>query len=115
MTTDQNPAQLRTLRRKSGFSQKELAQILGFLSGAPVSRHESSHAIPDLLTALGYQAIFRVPISELFPELYQTVAAGIEERLARMVDELHESTAKGREAALTALKLEFCWERKNPE
>jgi len=63
----------------------------------------------------GYEAIFRVPISELFPGLHQTVAAGIEERLAKMENELHQSTAKGRDAALTALRLEFCWERKNPE
>ena len=54
MTTDQNTAHLRTLRRKSGLSQKELAHILGFRSGAPISRHERSDTVPDLLTALGY-------------------------------------------------------------
>jgi hypothetical protein len=71
--------------------------------------------VPNLLTALGYEAIFRVPISELFPGLYQTVEAGIEERLAKMEEELQQSTAKGRRAALVARKLEFFWERKNME
>jgi hypothetical protein len=71
--------------------------------------------VPDLLTAFGYEAIFQLPISELFPGLYQTVEAGIEERLAKMEDELERSTAKGREAAPVARKLEFFCGRRNPE
>jgi hypothetical protein len=71
--------------------------------------------VPDLLTAFGYEAIFRVPISKLFPGLYQTVEVGIEERLAKMEDELHQSTAKGRDATPIARKLEFFGERKNTD
>jgi transcriptional regulator with XRE-family HTH domain len=115
MTTDPNVARLRTLRKKSGLSQKELSHILGFRSGIPISRHERADTVPDLLTAFGYEVIFRVPISKLFPELYQTVEVGIEERLAKMEDELHQSTAKGRGAVPIACKLEFFYERKNPE
>jgi transcriptional regulator with XRE-family HTH domain len=107
MTPDQSAAQLRTLRKRSGLSQKDLAHILGFYSAVAISRHERSDSVPDLLTALGYEAIFRVPISELFPGMYQTVAVGIEERLAKMEDELHQSTAKGRNATPIARVLEF--------
>ena len=107
MTSDPNAARLRTFRKRSGLSQKELAQILGFRSGVPISRHERSESVPDLLTALGYEAIFRVPVSELFPGMYQTVAVGIEERLAKMEGELHQSTAKGRNATPIARVLEF--------
>jgi DNA-binding XRE family transcriptional regulator len=115
MTHDSNAADLRTLRIRSGLSQEELAHLLGFRSGIPISRHERSKALPDLLTAIGYEAIFRAPISQLFPGLYQTVAVGVEERLAKIEDELHQSTAKGRDAAPVARKLEFLCERKNPE
>jgi transcriptional regulator with XRE-family HTH domain len=115
MTSDPNVSRLRTLRLNSGLSQKELAQLLGFRSEVPISRHERSETVPNLLTALGYQAIFRVPVSELFPGLYQTVGAGVEERLAKMEEELHQSTAKGRSAAPVARKLAFFWERKNME
>jgi len=115
MTPEPHVAHLRTLRRRNGLSQKELADILGFRSGVPISRHERSEAVPDLLTALAYEVIFRVPISELFPGLYQTVAAGIEERLAKMEDELGRSRAKGREAVPVALKLEFLNGRRFPE
>lgn len=111
MTSDQNAAHIRTLRMRSGLTQKEVAHILGFSSGVPISRHERYKSVPDLLTALGYERIFRVPISKLFPGLYQTVAMGIEERLAKMEDELHQSTAKGRHAVPIARKLEFFVER----
>jgi transcriptional regulator with XRE-family HTH domain len=115
MTSDPHAAHLRSLRKRSGLSQKELALTLGFRSGAPISRHERSESVPDLLTAFGYEAIFRVPISELFPGLYQTVAVAIEERLAKMEDELHQSAAKGRAAVPIAHKLEFFHERRNLE
>jgi transcriptional regulator with XRE-family HTH domain len=100
---------------RSGLSQKELAQILGFRSGVPVSRHERAESVPDLLTAFGYEAIFRVPIVQIFPELYDTVEAGIEERLAKIEDELGQSTARGRKAVPVARRLEFLCGRRNPE
>jgi len=90
----------------------ELAAILGFLSNVPISRHERSQTVPNLLTALGYEVIFRVPLAELFPGMAETVEAGIEKRLAELEIELHQSTAKGRSAAIIARKLEFLCERK---
>jgi hypothetical protein len=92
-----------------------LAEILGFSTAASVCRHETSSAVPHLLTAFGYEAIFRVPISELFPGYYQTVQTGVEERLAKMEEELHRSAAKGRDAVPVARKLEFCWQRRDFE
>ena len=115
MPPDPNVSRLQILRKRSGLSQKDLAHLLGFRSEAPISRHERSDTVPNLLTALGYQAIFRIPISELFPGLYETVEAGIEEQLVKMEGELHESTAKGRGAIPIARKLEFLGERRNLE
>jgi DNA-binding XRE family transcriptional regulator len=113
MTSESLACRLRALRRKSGLSQIELAQILGFISEVPVSRHERSETVPNLLTALGYEVIFRVPISELFPGLYRSVETVVEERLAVLEEDLQQSTAKGRMATPIARKLEFSWERKN--
>ena len=115
MTSDLTASHLRTLRITSGLSKKELAHILGFLSETTISRHERSHTVPDLLTAIGYEVIFRVPISEQFPGLYRSVEERIEKLLAKIEDELQQSTDKGRGAALIARKLEFFWERKNPQ
>jgi DNA-binding XRE family transcriptional regulator len=113
MTSETLACRLRALRRKSGLSQIELAQLLGFVSDVPVSRHERSETVPNLMTALGYEVIFRLPISELFPGLYRSVEAVIEERLAILEEDLQQSTAKGRKAIPVARKLEFSSGRKN--
>jgi transcriptional regulator with XRE-family HTH domain len=114
MTFEQIANYLRSRRRKSGLSQRELAQILGYITADPVSQHERSVKIPALLIALSYEVVYRMPISELFPGIYRTVEARIEEQLADLEEELQQSSAKGRQAAFIARKLEWLWERRNP-
>jgi hypothetical protein len=67
------------------------------------------------MIALSYQAIFQVPVSDLFPGAYEATKQVIEERLAKMKDDLHQCSAKGRSAAMIARKLEWMWERENQE
>lgn len=64
---------LKTYRRRSGFSQDDVAFLLGSASGAKVSRYERRARRPSLETALAYEAIFQVPVSELFAGLYRKV------------------------------------------
>jgi hypothetical protein len=64
------------------------------------------------MAALAYQAIFQIPIAELFPGLYEAVAQGIEDRLAILEQTLQESTVQGHEAHVTATKLVWLNERK---
>ena len=103
---------LRSHRLKSGFSRRELAEIVGFLTKLQVSRHERSDVLPSLMAALAYQAIFRISVSELFPGLYETVAEGIEDRLVDLEQTLQERTAQGHEAQIIATKLVWLNERK---
>ena len=104
---------LRSHRRQSGLSQRELGSLLGYPDKGQISRHERLATMPSLLTALSYQAIFRVPIAELFPGVYEAVKQAVEERLAKMEAEWHESAVEGPDADLIARKLEWCWERQN--
>ena len=62
---------LRTYRKRSGFSQDEMAFLLGSSNGAKVSRYEHRVRRPLLETALAYEAIFQVPVRELFGGLYR--------------------------------------------
>jgi len=55
-------------RRQSGLSQRELGFLFGYPDKRQSSRHERLATMPSLLTALSYQAIFRVPIADL-PDL----------------------------------------------
>ena len=106
---------LRSHRKRSGLSQREIAHLLGYPDQGPVSRHERLCNVPPLLIALSYQAIFRVPVSDLFPGVYEATRQAIEERLAKMGHDLEQCSAKGRNAAMIARKLEWMWERQNQD
>jgi DNA-binding XRE family transcriptional regulator len=104
---------LRTHRKKSGLTQKELARVLGYKHGGPMCRHERGGDVPPLVTALAYEAIFRVPVAELFPGIYQTVEQTIETRLANFERALGQRSAKDGDAKDTAQKLQWLWSRRN--
>ena len=106
---------LRYHRKRSGLSQRELARLVGYPNEATVSRHERLSVVPPLDIALRYHAVFRVEISALFPAAHEAACQIIEERLSELERELHNSTAKGRSAAIIARKLEWMWKRSNPE
>jgi transcriptional regulator with XRE-family HTH domain len=111
MTPESSASRLRALRRRSGLSQKDLAEILGFANEKQISRHELSDTVPNLLTAFAYEVIFRTPPAEIFSGFYRSVEAGIEERIGKMETDLGKSSANDRKASLIARKLEFFCER----
>ena len=65
---------------RSGFSQDEVAFLLGVSTGAEVSRHEAFRRKPSLNTALRYEAIYGKPVRELFAGDYQKVEAEVKTR-----------------------------------
>jgi len=67
-----------------------------------------------LMAAFSYEIVFRVPVAELFPGIYDTVKLEIEERLASLERDLEQSAAKGRKAPFSARKLEWFCERNSP-
>lgn len=115
MATPPLASYLRSHRLKSGMNQRELAELVGLIAHHQVSLHERFVTFPSLMAALSYQAIFSVPVAELFPGLYEPILANIEMRLSDMEQQLRDSTAKGRSAEIIARKLEWLWARRNPE
>jgi transcriptional regulator with XRE-family HTH domain len=75
MSQDKLDNYLRTHRKNRGFSQREVAFLLGRASGAKVSRYECSKRLPPLETIFAYEVILGVRAEELF--------AGIQERARR--------------------------------
>jgi DNA-binding XRE family transcriptional regulator len=75
---------LRRYRKRGALTQEEIAFLVGAACGTKVSRHERSARPPSLQTALAYQAIFRVPIHELFPRDYRDAVAAVKGRAARL-------------------------------
>lgn len=89
---------LRRYRKRGALTQEEIAFLLGSPCGTSVSRHERAARPPSLETALAYQAIFGVPIHELFPRDYREAAAAVQDRahkLARSLDRQRNSRKAG--------------------
>jgi DNA-binding XRE family transcriptional regulator len=105
------PNYIRVHRRRTGLTQEELSDVLGFRVES-VARHEQFYATPALQVAIGYQLIFRIPISELFAGLHDEVATDVEAKLLRLQERLGQRSAKDRDARAVARKLAWLSERK---
>jgi hypothetical protein len=64
---------------------------------------------------MGYEIIFRVPISAQFQTLYRSVEPVIESRILELQHRLEEQSDGGGNAARNAAKLEFLWLRQNAD
>jgi transcriptional regulator with XRE-family HTH domain len=104
---------LRIHRRKSGLSQRQLGQLLGYDNEAQVSRHERSESVPPLDSALGYHIVFRVPITSLFPGIYEDMREAVESRLGQLEIRLQSRAVRGGEAEVIAKILMWMVERKD--
>lgn len=71
---------LRTYRRKYGFSQAEIALLIGIATYGPVSRYEHFTRRPELLTVFALEVIFNQPASELLAGFYEPVRDAVLER-----------------------------------
>ncbi len=72
-------------RRRMGFSQKQVARLLGHRDTSMVSHYEHGRALPPIAMALSLEIIYRVPVAFLFPGMYDELKRRIrrdEESLA---------------------------------
>lgn len=103
---------IRRHRKKSGLTQQELGRVLGYADEGAVLRHERSATLPPLLTAIAYEAVFHVPVSELFPGLQSAVEQAVNSRLAELESELQTENTKAKRSRLVAQKLAWLDERR---
>jgi transcriptional regulator with XRE-family HTH domain len=84
------PNYLKTHRKYSGLDQRDIAFLLGNSDGAHISRYEKHHRIPPLETALAFEAIFKVPVAELFAGLHEAAKCGVEGRARQLALSLRD-------------------------
>lgn len=111
MATQRLQNYLRTYRKKSGLTQREVAFLLGCQNGAQVSRYEKRRRLPPLQTALACEAVFGVPVAELFAGVRDVVAKNVGKRLHELRSKLENKTGKGSVAVANAQKLGWLSER----
>jgi transcriptional regulator with XRE-family HTH domain len=57
-------------RRRMGFTQKRVAELLGKSDATMINHYEHGRALPPLAVALSLEIIYRVPVAFLFPGMY---------------------------------------------
>jgi|SRR5579862_50574 len=67
-------------RRRMGFTQRQVAQMLGHGDASMLSHYEHGRALPPLVIALNLEIIYRVPVAFLFPAMYEDLKARIREQ-----------------------------------
>jgi transcriptional regulator with XRE-family HTH domain len=93
---------LRTFRRRWGFSQRELALLIGVTSGAAVSRIERLSRNPSASVTIACAIVFGDTPSELFPGFVTDIQGGVLRRASELYDELQGNPSKA-----TRIKLDF--------
>ena len=108
------PNYLKAHRKHSGLSQDEVAFLLGVANGAKVSRYEKRRRLPPLKTALACEAIFGVPVAELFAGVREDIRKDIDKRRAALKTRLEAATPDGSAAPMHAHKLRWIESRERP-
>jgi transcriptional regulator with XRE-family HTH domain len=98
------PNYLRSHRLRTGFSQDEIAFLLGNDSGAHVCKYERSGRLPGVRVILGCSLIFDAPAHELFAGISDAVKMAIKLRAKKLLEELQKDPKRLTGRKLSALK-----------
>lgn len=92
------PHYLKHERRRAGFSQADVAYLFGVRDKSQVSRYERGKYLPPLASALAYEAMFGVPVAELFPRAFTIARRDLLRRARRRTGVLAKLPDTGRNA-----------------
>ena len=67
------PNCLSKYRRQKGFTQKEVARILGFKKSSTISKWERGASLPSTTSLLKLSALYGRPTEALFTDLYKRI------------------------------------------
>jgi transcriptional regulator with XRE-family HTH domain len=93
---------LRPIRRRWGFTQRELAFLIGYQTGKSISLIEALKQAPTAEAAFACAVIFNSPPKKLFPGIFAEVEHDVRERANRLYEDL-----QGHPSKTTRLKLDF--------
>ena len=94
MPSPELPNYLRLHRKRLGFSESDVAFLLGVRHGSQVSRYEHFRRIPSLTTVLAYHVIFRTSTAELFGGKFRKIERDIRKRAAKLLKKLEGQIPK---------------------
>jgi transcriptional regulator with XRE-family HTH domain len=107
MTSDPLDSYLRMHRKRQALSQEDVALLVGAGSAGTIARYELGRREPSLETALALEALFGVPVAELFAgrfnKVEQSVASRAKAEIARVRSAGISPAATAKLKFLTAL------------
>jgi len=71
------PNRLWIARKQAGYPQKWVAALLGSPSLSLISEYERGSKLPSFLSALKLELIYQTPLGELYPLVYEKLAAEV--------------------------------------
>jgi transcriptional regulator with XRE-family HTH domain len=99
---------IRTHRRKAALSQDELAFLLGCEHGTKISRYERERRIPTFEALLALEAVFGVPIRELFAGRFHQVEQSVVARARELIEILRKKKPSAAVSRKLTLLMEIC-------
>lgn len=105
--TEKLPNYIRTHRKKAGLSQRDLGQALGYPDEGQVARHETFDTVPPLEMALRYEAVFHIPVSQIFGGLYESAKASVQKRMSGLETSFKTPSLRGSRERAAARKLQW--------
>lgn len=70
MAQDERPNTLAHYRKRMGFTQFQVARLLGWKNVKGLCQLEAGRSLPTLVTAFNLSIIYRVPVEFLFKSRY---------------------------------------------
>ena len=95
---------MRTHRRRSGFTQRDMAFLTGCSSGTQISRYERLRREPSLQVLVAYIIIFHMSGSDLYPAIFQEIEKEVGARARDLYEELQGNPSQQNNAKLDALE-----------
>ncbi|MDD5657221.1 MAG: helix-turn-helix transcriptional regulator [Elusimicrobia bacterium] len=94
---------LKTYRKRSRLTQKEVAFLLGHRNGTVVGIHETGRRLPHPKNIIAYEAIYAMPARILFAGAYEEVAKDMRKRARKLLRRLTEEPL----SSFTIRKIDF--------
>jgi len=88
MASQRLPNYLKSRRKKSGFTQREIAFLLGCNAPGKVTRYERFKGKPSLPTAFSFQVIFGECCSVLLAGVFDEARQKVEKRAQVLLEKL---------------------------
>lgn len=75
-----SPNRLWKYRKRVGYTQRQVAGIIGYHSATDISHYEHGRKVPSLLTALKLEIVYHTPVAFLFTDVYVPLRTRLRER-----------------------------------